>query len=119
MKILVIDDEIAAELASEALRLAGFDVITVHDGDDGWRRLQARQAEIVITDWMMPGLDGIELCRRIRSLEPEPYVYVILVTARDQVSDVIQGLDAGADDFVRKPFSPMELVARLKRLLAR
>jgi signal transduction histidine kinase len=117
VKILVVDDDpIAAEIASETLRLGGFDVAMVLDGEEGWRRVAAGQVEIVITDWMMPGLDGLELCRRTRALASDPYIYVILVTARDDASDVVEGLAAGADEFVRKPFSPMELVARVSAI---
>lgn len=114
MKILVVDDDtIAAEIAAEALRLAGFEVSIANDGEEAWTRVSRRTADVVITDWMMPGLDGPALCRRIRDLDPDPYVYVLLVTARDEVSDVVEGLAAGADDFVRKPFRPTELVARI------
>ena len=117
MKILVVDDDhLAAEIAAEALRIAGFEVSVAHNGEEAWTRISKRQAEIIITDWMMPGLDGPSLCRRIRELEPEPYLYVLLVTARDEVADVVEGLAAGADDFLRKPFSPMELVARISAI---
>src|SRR5579862_184655 len=92
----------------------GFEVIEVHDGVAAWESISgATPPELAIVDWMMPELDGIELCRRIRATPLPAPVYVILLTARSSRQDLVAGLEAGADDYLTKPFDPDELRARI------
>jgi diguanylate cyclase (GGDEF)-like protein len=122
MKILVADDDAASRRALEAtLRKWDYEVTTAADGDEAWEILQGPNApRLAVLDWMMPGMDGVEVCRRLRRAH-EPYTYILLLTARDDTQDVVQGLESGADDYLTKPFDPQELRARLRtgrRLLA-
>jgi putative two-component system response regulator len=122
MKVLVIDDDdISAELIENALTHAGFEVVLAADGQDAFEKLQAGVARLVITDWDMPGMSGIELCRAIRREAFDGYVYVILLTSHDSAQKSIEGLSAGADDFIKKPFDSAELAVRVRcgeRILA-
>lgn len=116
-RILVIEDE-AAIAASVAARLRGegFQVEVADDGPSGVRRSQELRPDLVILDVMLPGLDGLEVCRRIQRDRAIP---VLMLTARDDEDDVLVGLGVGADDYLTKPFSPRELVARVRALLRR
>jgi len=116
VKILVAEDDVVSRTAlSQVLRRAGHEVITAADGLEAWRLLQHPDApQIAVLDWMMPGLDGPEICRRMRARTPRPAVYLLLLTGRSEKQDVIQGLKAGANDFLHKPFDPSELKARLE-----
>jgi diguanylate cyclase (GGDEF)-like protein len=116
MKILIAEDDPAARrLLETRLPKWGYEVVVASDGNRAWEVLQAEDGpRIAILDWMMPGLDGAELCRRVRARGSEPYVYVILLTVLDREEDVVRGMEAGADDFVSKPFHPNELRARLR-----
>jgi two-component system response regulator MprA len=118
MKILVVDDEPAVRSALErALRSQGYGVSTAVDGRDGLDRLQAEPPDLVVLDILMPRLDGIETCRELRaSGDRTP---VLMLTARDAVGDRVEGLDAGADDYLVKPFALEELLARIRALLRR
>lgn len=115
MVILVGEDEALSRHALVSLLEAwGHGVIATKDGAEAWAALQSRpDVRLAILDWMMPGLDGLELCRRLRAREGE-YVYVILLTARDRTQDIVTGLDAGADEYIVKPFDASELQARLR-----
>ena len=115
MRILVAeDDPVSRRLVEAALRKSDHEVVIACDGVDAWQALSVEDPpRLVILDWMMPGLDGIEVCRRIRDEIAEPYVYVIMLTAKDQKEDIIAGMEAGADDYLVKPFHPHELQARL------
>jgi len=116
-KILVIDDEPAiTNLVSAYLRTEGYEVYTAADGNAGLKAARAFKPDLVILDLMLPGIDGIELLSRLRR---ESEVYVIMLTARTEETDKIVGLSVGADDYVTKPFSPRELVARVKAALRR
>jgi len=116
-KILVIDDEPSiVNLVSAYLKPEGYEVYTAADGPSGLKSARAFQPDIVLLDVMLPGMDGIELLSRLRR---ESDVYVILLTARTEETDKIVGLSVGADDYVTKPFSPRELVARIKAALRR
>ncbi len=116
-KILVIDDEPSIiNLVTAYLRPEGYDVFTASDGNAGLKAARAFKPDLVILDLMLPGIDGIELLSRLRR---ESDVYVIMLTARSEETDKIVGLSVGADDYVTKPFSPRELVARVKAALRR
>jgi len=116
MKILIADDDptIRTILQSALVRL-GYQVEIAVTGDHAWAALQAPEAPaLAILDWKMPGMTGVEICRRLRECKDVPYVYVILLTGMDSLDDLVAGLEAGADDFMTKPFKPAELKARLR-----
>jgi two-component system, OmpR family, alkaline phosphatase synthesis response regulator PhoP len=116
-KILVIDDEPSiTNLVSAYLKPEGYEVFTATDGNAGLKAARAFKPDLIILDLMLPGMDGIELLSRLRR---ESDVYVIMLTARTDETDKIVGLSVGADDYVTKPFSPRELVARVKAALRR
>src|SRR5262245_19102110 len=110
MKILVAEDEAASrELLKEALSRFGYEVLAVQDGALAWEALQRREASLALLDWMMPKLDGLEVCRRLRQQAGAGYVYTILVTGRSQREDLLSALESGADDFIAKPYHLGEL----------
>lgn len=114
MKVLVVEDDVTTRLLlSGALRKWGYDVVAVADGEDAWDEVKKREARLVITDWEMPRLDGAGLCKRIRTQLGSQYTYVLLLTNYKDPDHIVQGLSAGADDFISKPFNPLELQARL------
>src|SRR5262245_1852430 len=116
MRTLVADDDrIALEILSRTLKRWDLDVTTVTDGESAWRALQASQGPtIAILDRMMPELDGTEVCRRVREQLPLANMYLILLTSLEGRLDIVSGLEAGADDYVIKPFDPDELRARIR-----
>jgi len=115
MKVLVAeDDRISRAMLERALRGEGFDVVGAADGEEAWELFQQDPTNIVVTDWMMPKMDGLELCRKIRSTPTPHYVYIIFVSARGEKDSVVAGLEAGADDYITKPYDPAELRVRLK-----
>ncbi len=114
MKILIVeDDPISVLVLRKTLTGFGHDVTEAEDGAAAWELLQTNAFEVVITDWVMPKMDGIELCRRIRNIESGTYTYVIILTAKSQRDDRIDALRYGADDMLIKPLDPTELRARL------
>ena len=116
-KILIIEDEEAiADLEKDYLELSGFTVEIEERGDTGLTRALAEDFDLIILDLMLPGMDGFEICRRIREQKNIP---VLMVSAKKEDIDKIRGLGMGADDYITKPFSPSELVARVKAHLAR
>ncbi|MGQ9833203.1 MAG: response regulator [Candidatus Villigracilaceae bacterium] len=116
-KILVIDDEPSIlNLVSSYLKKDGFEVYTSADGPSGLKAARAYKPDLIVLDLMLPGMDGLEVLTRLRR---ESDVYVILLTARTEETDKIVGLSVGADDYVTKPFSPRELMARIKAALRR
>lgn len=116
-KILLVDDEQSIlNLVSSYLRPEGYEVYTASDGPTGLKAAQAYKPDLVVLDVMLPGMDGIELLSRLRR---ESDAYVIMLTAKSEETDKIVGLSVGADDYVTKPFSPRELVARIKAALRR
>ena len=118
MRILVVDDEPAVRDSLErALRLEGYAVDLAGDGVEGLARLADRPADAIVLDLLMPEMDGLELCRRVR--EAGDQTPILVLTARDRVTDRVAGLDAGADDYLVKPFALDELRARLRALLRR
>ena len=93
----------------------GYEVIIARDGEEALRVLQADEApRLAILDWMMPKVDGVDVCRRVRSVGREPYIYILLLTARTESGDLVEAIDAGADDYLTKPFNAPELRARLR-----
>jgi two-component system, cell cycle response regulator len=116
MKILVADDEqISRRVLEVMLNKWGYDTISAENGAEAWELMQKPDApNLVISDWMMPAMDGIELCKKLRGLEMPGYIYCILLTTRAEKKDVIQGLESGADDFIVKPFDHEELRSRVK-----
>ncbi|MBP7149170.1 MAG: diguanylate cyclase [Acidobacteria bacterium] len=119
MRILIADDEIVSrKLLTAVLRQMGHEVVSARDGAEAWQLLQRETIGLVIADWMMPRMDGLELIRRIRSAPDERdeqhYIYVILLTGRTDRQDIIRGLQAGADDYITKPFDRDELIFRIR-----
>jgi two-component system response regulator MprA len=116
-RILIIeDDEAILTFLRRGLAYDGYEVDTAKDGQLGLALARDNPPELVVLDWMLPGLDGLEVCRRLRAGGPIP---ILMLTARDAVSDRVQGLDAGADDYMVKPFNLDELLARIRALLRR
>jgi two-component system cell cycle response regulator len=116
MKILIAEDDPVSRRVLEANLVEwGYDVMITSDGSEAWELLQKPDApNLVISDWMMPNMDGLELCSRIRQMERSGYIYFIILTAKGGKEDVIEGLEAGADDFLVKPFDRQELKYRAK-----
>ena len=114
--VLVEDDRVVTQTLELYLRDAGFDVGTAHDGPSGLELATRPDTELVILDLMVPGLSGLEICRRLRATSNVP---ILMLTARASEDDRVVGLDLGADDYVTKPFRPREVVARVHALLRR
>lgn len=116
MRILIAEDEpISRQLLQSSLLDWGYEVVVARDGQEALTILeQTDRPSLAVLDWMMPGADGPEICRWLRSCELDSYVYVILLTARNQEGDLVQGLESGADDYMVKPFNPEELKYRLR-----
>ncbi|HUC28146.1 MAG TPA: diguanylate cyclase [Candidatus Acidoferrum sp.] len=109
------DDPIFRRVLQSRLQSWGYRVIPVEDGTQAWKLLQqSNTPDLLILDWIMPGVDGIELCRRIRANQKERYQYILLVSGKDEKRDIVAGLEAGADDYLTKPFDIGELRARLR-----
>jgi two-component system NtrC family sensor kinase len=115
VKILIADDDsVSRRLLQTYLQKWGYEVTAAQDGAEAWRLFEAGLFPMVITDWMMPELDGSGLLRRIRASQRPGYVYAILLTAKSQKEDLVEGMEAGADDFLTKPFDRDELRVRLR-----
>jgi putative two-component system response regulator len=115
MKLLIVDDDpISLEILENALVKAGYDVYTATDGHEALFKIREFHLRLVISDWDMPILNGLELCREVRQMDLGGYVYLILLTGRKSTAEIVEGLSAGADDFVAKPFRPAELVGRVQ-----
>jgi two-component system response regulator MprA len=116
-RILVVDDDVAITNAlRRSLSFEGYTVDVANSGEDGLRRVRDQAPDLIVLDVLMPGLDGLEFCRRIRNGDDTP---ILMLTARDEVADRVRGLDAGADDYLVKPFAPDEFLARVRALLRR
>ncbi|MGO6847238.1 response regulator, partial [Rhizobium ruizarguesonis] len=119
-RVAVVEDEEALSvLLRYNLEAEGFEVDTILRGDEAEMRLQERTPDLLILDWMLPGVSGIELCRRLRMRPETERLPIIMLTARGEESERVRGLSTGADDYVVKPFSTPELVARVKAMLRR
>jgi two-component system, cell cycle response regulator len=116
MKVLIADDEaVSRRLLESLLERWGYEVQIAKDGSEASRiMLSPDSPKLAILDWLMPGVDGIQLCREIRRSKPEPYTYILLLTGKRNKNDVIRGLEAGADDYITKPFDSAELKVRLR-----
>jgi two-component system cell cycle response regulator len=123
MKVLIAEDDPVSQRVLEGfLTKWGYELVITQDGEEAWQALAQEDApQLAILDWMMPRMDGLEVCRRVRERNAEPYVYILLLTAKGQKQDVAEGINAGADDYLSKPFDAGELQARLRsgrRILA-
>jgi diguanylate cyclase (GGDEF)-like protein len=116
VKVLVADDNLSfRQVLERMLAKWGYQIVVAQDGWQAWETLQAEDApRLAILDWMMPGLDGVEICRRVRGQNREPYTYILLLTAKDTAEELVEGMEAGADDYLRKPVNSHELRVRLR-----
>jgi DNA-binding response OmpR family regulator len=116
-KILVVDDDLAlSDVLAFAIRRAGFEVANAHDGINALEQFSKESPDLIVLDWGLPRMDGLEVCTRIRN---ESDVPIIMLTVRDTDDNVIAALEAGADEYIIKPFSPRQLIARIRALLRR
>ncbi len=117
MKALVVDDDLAlADVVGFTLRRAGYEVVLAHDGKSALQAYEKEQPDILVLDINLPGLTGIQVCQRIRAISDTPIIFLSVLGNED---DVVQGLKLGADDYIVKPFSPRQLVARMEAVLRR
>ncbi len=115
MKILTVDDELVSRTKlKKSIQSLGYEVLDAKDGKEGFELWKRDRARMVITDWLMPEMNGIDLCKKIRQTERTPYTYIIMVTVKDGIDNVVAGIDAGVDDFISKPFEKKELAARIR-----
>lgn len=116
MRLLVAeDDSVTRRLLQAHLKKWGYEVLACSDGAQAWEILSTPEApKLVVLDWMMPGMDGVNICREIRKREQQPYTYLILLTGKNRTEDIVQGLEAGADDYIVKPFDLHELKVRVR-----
>lgn len=115
MKILVAeDDAVTRSRLKRMLTKWGFEVVLTIDGNEAWKALQKKNPpKLILLDWMMPGIDGLEICQRLRIVKSDDPAYIILLTGRTNKKDIVEGLEAGADDYIPKPFEESELHARI------
>nr|WP_322785308.1 phosphate regulon transcriptional regulator PhoB [Thiomicrospira aerophila] len=119
-KILVVEDESAIrDMLHFTLSSAGYDVVLAANAEQGWQKIQDDAPDLLILDWMLPGISGVKLAQRIRQDEKTRSLPIVMLTARGEETDQVMGFDAGADDYVVKPFSPRALVARIRALFRR
>lgn len=115
MKILIVEDDIiSAKKIEYLIKSLGYKTIVAHDGEEGFQLWKTEKPRIVITDWVMPKLDGLELCNKIRHAGSSQYTYLIIVTSKNNTDDIVIGMNAGADDFISKPYLREELAVRIK-----
>jgi len=115
MKILIAEDNVTTRRILKTILVKwNYDVVSACDGNEAWQKLQEKDPpKLIILDWMMPGINGVEICRRLRQADHMEVMYIILLTARDEKNDIVEGLGAGADDYIAKPFDTQELRARI------
>lgn len=119
-KVLVVEDEAAiSHLLAYNLKAEGFEVVLVEDGDEALIAVEESEPDIVLLDWMLPNVSGMEICRRLRARETTRNLPVIMLTARGEEEDRLRGFETGADDYITKPFSMNEVVARIRAVLHR
>ncbi len=115
MKILIAEDDlITSRILEKHLQSWGFEAVLARNGEQAWQALKDSRLRLAILDWMMPGMDGIEICKKIRRRKKYKYTYIILLSAKDRKQDIIAGLSSGADDYMAKPVNFLELRARLQ-----
>lgn len=115
MKALVIeDDQVSRLMVQKYLEAAGFHVVACPSGQEGLNIIKEQGIRVAIIDWVMPGMDGVSLCRKVRSLGLKRYIYMIILTGKNRKNDLVEAFDAGADDFITKPFDRDELISRVK-----
>ena len=115
MRVLIVeDDDFAADMLENALEEFGYEVATAHNGWEALELIHTGLYRLVVSDWEMPGMSGIEMCQWIRAQQFSSYIYIILLTGRKGTQNVVEGLNAGADDFINKPFDPQELLVRMR-----
>ena len=109
------DDPVLRRILEGFLMKWGYDLVVTKDGAEAWRALEQEAAPpLAVVDWMMPGMDGLELCRKVRERGAGPYTYILLLTAKGQKEDIVRGIEAGADDYLTKPFDVQELRVRIR-----
>lgn len=116
MRILIADDNLVFQTVLKAMLTQwGYDVVVANDGEEAWRLLQSETGpRLAILDWLMPGMDGVEVCRRVRARNSSSYTYMMILTAKTTSEDLVAAMDAGADDYISKPIKSAELRARLR-----
>jgi sigma-B regulation protein RsbU (phosphoserine phosphatase) len=115
MTVLIADDDkLTLNVLNDTLTRAGYDVLTATDGDQAWKKLQQSQTSLAILDWIMPGMEGVEICERAQKDPKLANRYFILLTGKDKTEDLVEGLKSGASDYLRKPFDEAELIARVE-----
>lgn len=108
------DDKLSLNILNDTLARAGYDLITATDGEQAWKKLQQTRTSLAILDWVMPGLEGIEICRRAQNDPKFAIRYFILLTSKNRTADLVAGLQSGANDYLEKPFDEAELLARVE-----
>ncbi len=116
MKVLIADDDnISRRRLEKFLECMDYNVLSCKDGLEAWEIIQSENTpNLLILDWMMPGMDGLEICRQVRKLDKEPYIFILLLTSKNETNDIVKGMEAGADDYITKPFNKNELSVRLR-----
>ena len=116
IKVLIAeDDSVSSKILERYMTKWGYKIVITKNGEEAWQVIQDdKKISLAILDWMMPEIEGVELCRKIRQEKKEKYLYIILLTSKDRQEDIIEGFNAGADDYITKPFKYLELKARLK-----
>lgn len=116
MRILIADDNLVFQNVLKAMLTQwGYDVVVANDGEEAWQLLQSETGpRLAILDWLMPGMDGVEVCRRVRARNSPSYTYILILTAKTTSEDLVAAMDAGADDYISKPIKSAELRARLR-----
>ncbi len=114
-KILVVDDDNYIRIIlQKRLTTHGYEVILAEHGEDGWQKAKSEMPDLIVSDWMMPKMDGLEFCKKVKNDEQLRYAYFILLTAKDTQDDRIEGIETGADDYLTKPFNDKDLLTRIK-----
>ena len=108
------DDKLSLNILNDTLTRAGYDVLTASDGDQAWKKLQQSNAPLAVLDWIMPGMEGIEICQRAQKDPKLANRYMILLTGKGKTEDLVAGLQSGASDYLKKPFDEAELLARVE-----